>query len=108
MMQDNKKENYKPILSLSMDDKIYLAVAKDLTGPLSFVYTLACLRQGKNLNTFSMIPTREIHAFKTKEAASVYHDTIESIVNVNASDETKQPLFSANEKIIGNFMANAR
>lgn len=108
MKEDNKKETYKPILSLSMDDKIYLAVAKDLTGPLSFVYTLACLRQGKNSNTFNMIPTREIHAFKTKEAASVYHDTIESIVNVNASDETKQPLFSANEKLIDRFMECSR
>ena len=54
------------------------------------------------------MPTREIHVFKTKEIASVYHDTIEKIVDANASDETKQPLFSANEKIIGNFMANAR
>ena len=108
MKEDNKKENYKPILSLSMDDKIYLAVAKDLTGTLSFVYTLACLRQGKNLNTFNMIPTREIHAFKTKEAASVYHDAIEKIVDANASDETKQPLFSANDKLIDRFMTIAR
>ena len=108
MKADNKKETYKPILSLSMDDKIYLAVAKDLTGPLSFVYTLACLRQGKNSNTFNMIPTREIHAFKTKEAASVYHDTIESIVNVNAADETKQPLFSANDELIARFTGCVR
>ena len=108
MMQDNKKENYKPILSLSMDDKIYLAVSKDLTGPLSFVYTLACLKQGKNSNVFNLVPTREIHVFKTKEIASVYHDTIEKIVDANASDETKQALFSANEKLINNFTQNAR
>ena len=50
MMQDNKKETYKPILSLNMDDKIYLAVSKDLTDKLSFVYTLACLKQNKNSN----------------------------------------------------------
>ena len=101
------KEN-KPVLTLSMDDKIYLAVAKDLTGKLSFVYTLACLKTNKNSNMYNLVATREIHTFQTKDAAVIYHDTIEKIVDANASDETKQALFSANEKLINNFIQNAR
>ena len=101
------KEN-KPVLTLSMDDKIYLAVAKDLTGKLSFVYTLACLKTNKNSNMYNLVATREIHTFQTKDAAVIYHDTIEKIVDANASDETKQALFSANEKLINNFTQNAR
>ena len=101
------KEN-KPVLTLSMEDKIYLAVAKDLTGKLSFVYTLACLKTNKNSNMYNLVATREIHTFQTKDAAVIYHDTIEKIVDANASDETKQALFSANEKLINNFIQNAR
>lgn len=108
MMQNNKKETYKPILSLNMDDKIYLAVSKDLTDKLSFVYTLACLEQNKNSNMYNMFATREIHAFKNKDAASIYHDTIKKIIDKNAEDKTKQDLFSANEELIENFLGNSR
>ena len=105
-MKENK--NIKPNLTLSMDDKVYLAVSKDLTDKLSFVYTLACLKQNKNSNMYNMLATREIHAFKNKDAASIYHDTIEKIIDKNAEDKTKQDLFSANEKLIENFLGNSR
>ena len=55
-----------------------------------------------------MLATREIHAFKNKDAASIYHDTIEKIIDKNAEDKTKQDLFSANDKLIENFLGNSR
>ena len=98
----------KPNLTLSMDDKIYLAVTKTDLDKLAFVYTLACLKTDKRANTFNLNPTREIHAFKNKEAAELYYNTIEQIVDVNASDETKQPIFNANEALINRFVENIR
>ena len=98
----------KPNLTLNMDDKIYLAVAKRDLDKLSFVYTLACLRADNRTNSYNLTPTREIHTFKNKESAQLYHDTIEQIVEVNSNDETKQPIFSANEPIIERFMEYTR
>ena len=101
------KEN-KPDLTLNMDTKIYLAVSKEIADRLAFVYTLACLKQNKNTNTYNMYATREIHAFRNKDIAEVYHDTIEKIIEKNTSDKSKQVLFSANDKLIEQFYENSR
>lgn len=94
----------KPNLTLNMDDKIYLAVAKDSNEKFVFVYTLACLKAGAKSNSYNAFATREIHTFKNKEAANLYHDTIEQIVEKNAADETKQFIFKANEELINRFL----
>lgn len=102
------KEN-RPDLTLDMDNKIYLAVSKDFSSTFAFVYTLACLKQDKRgSNTYDMFATREIHAFKNKETAKIYHATIEKIIEKNAEDETKQLWFSSNETIIERFLENCR
>ena len=98
----------KPNLTLKMDDKIYLAVAKKDMDKLAFVYTLACLKATKQSNMYNLIPTPEIHTFKNKESAQLYYETIDEIVNVNMNDETKQAMFSANDKMIEKFMENVR
>ena len=98
----------KPILTLNMDEKIYLAVAKNTDAKKAFVFTLACLKNGKGGNNYNLIPTREIHSFKTRESADLYYDAIDKIVEINSGDEAKQPLFSANEKLIERFMENVR
>ena len=98
----------KPNLTLNMDDKIYLAVAKKDADKLAFVYTLACLKANKMSNSYNLVPSREIHTFKNKESANLYYETIDEIVNVNANDETKQFLFSSNDKLIEKFMENTR
>ena len=56
----------KPILTLNMDEKIYLAVAKKDLDKLSFVYTLACLRDAAN--KYSVNATSEIHTFNSKKS----------------------------------------
>jgi hypothetical protein len=57
---------------------------------------------------YNLIPTPEIHTFKNKESAQLYYETIDEIVNFNANDETKQAMFSANDKMIEKFMENVR
>ena len=102
-MKENKTD-----LVLNMDEKIYLAVSKEITDKLAFVYTLACLKQGKNTNMYNMYATREIHTFKNKDLAELYHDTVQKIVEKNEQDETKQSLFSVNESLIERFMGICR
>ena len=108
-MTDIKKVNEnKPVLTLNMDDKIYLAVAKNDLDKLSFVYTLACLKINPNFNQYDLIPTREIHTFTDKEAAKIYHYTIEQIVNFNSESSLYASMFKTNEKAIESFAENIR
>ena len=98
----------KPNLTLSMDDKIYLAVAKNSNEKFVFIYTLACLKSNKQQNSYNMHATREVHTFKNPAAAELYHDTIEQIVEINAEDKNKQAIFKVNEQLIDSFMENIR
>lgn len=95
--------NNKPILTLNMNDKIYLAVAKNFTGPMSFVYTLACEKSEKS-QQYDMFATPQIHAFQDKVAAGVYHDTIEQLVEINEGNEKYKMLFNCNDPQIKQFM----
>lgn len=98
----------KPDLTLSMDDKIYLAVSKTETDKLVFVYTLACLRDGEKSSTYSMFPTREIHVFRNKDAADLYHKTIEQIVDFNMNDQGRSVFIETNNNLIERFLENGR
>ncbi len=97
------KEN-RPDLTLNMDDKIYLAVSKNTDSKFAFVFTLACLKMEKNSNSYNLNATREIHAFKNKDAAEIFHDTVEQIIEVNLTNKNYQALFAANEKMIDGFI----
>ena len=99
---------YKPILSLNMDEKIYLAVNKNTDSKTAFVFTLACLRLNPNSKSFEGTATREIHAFENAESAEIYYNTIDKIVEINASDEKKQMFFETNKRLIEHFMENVR
>ena len=98
----------KPNLTLNMDDKIYLAVAKQHTEKLAFVYTLACVKSNKASNMYNMYATAEIHAFKNKDSAQLYYDTVNQIVNVNTNDESKNVFFEMNEKLIEQFLTKTK
>ncbi|MBR1380223.1 MAG: hypothetical protein IJ560_01400 [Alphaproteobacteria bacterium] len=91
-----------PDLTLSMDDKIYLAVAKNTNNKTAFVYTLACLRQGATLS-YDGIATHEIHAFNDKRRAQMYYDAVKQIVAINKSDNNKEIFFEINQNMIQRF-----
>ena len=98
----------KPDLTLSMDDKIYLAVSKSETEKLAFVYTLACLKADEKSTNVNMLPTREIHAFHDKDAAKLYYETIEQIIDFNTNDESRNVFLEANSDLIERFLENGR
>jgi len=98
----------KPVLTLNMDDKIYLAVAKRDLDKLAFVYTLACLKSDKNANNYSTLATSEIHAFRNKTSADIYYKSISQLVEINEKDKTKKILFNMNDKLIESFMEKTK
>ena len=96
-----------PVLTLSMDDKIYLAVAKSFSEPFSFVYTLAC-NKIKKTNQYEMVATPQIHTFRDKASARVYHDTIEQMVEAHESNPAYKMLFDVNQGQIEKFMSHQK
>ena len=98
----------KPVLTLNMDEKIYLAVAKRDLDKLAFVYTLACLKQNKNSNYYNAFPTQEIHTFKSETSANVYYETILQMVELNENDKTKNFFFETNAEAIKRFIENTK
>lgn len=97
----------KPILTLNMEDKIYLAVAKNFTDTLSFVYTLACNKNEKT-NKYDLIATPQIHTFRDKASARLYHDTIEQLVEMNENNVKYKMMFDANNTQIENIMSHQK
>lgn len=95
-MQKNR-----PVFTLNMNDKIYLAVAKNYTDVFSYVYTLSCAKKGRD--KYDMEATPKIHTFKDKSAACVYHDTIEQLVIMNENDTRYKSLFDFNEGLLAQF-----
>ena len=98
----------KPNLTLNIDDRIYLAVARRELGKLTFVYTLACLRTNKHSATYNMVATREVHTFRDNNAAEMYRGTIEDVIAFNAESKSAQIFFEANDKLIEQFLENTR
>ena len=96
--------NNKPDFTLNMDDKIYLAISKNTDSKFAFVFTLACLKTKEGLNSYNLNATREIHAFKNKDSAEIFYNTVEQIIEANAANKNYQALFAANEKIIDAFI----
>ena len=97
----------KPILTLNMEDSIYLAVAKNFTEGLSFVYTLACHKM-KKTNRNDLFATPQIHTFRDKASARVYYDTIEQLVEINENNVKYESIFNLNKAQIENFMSHQR
>lgn len=92
-----------PDLTLNMNDKVYLAVAKNFTDTFAYVYTLACA-QARFKNEYDMIATPQIHAFRNKFAAHIFHDTIEQMVMMNEGDARYTPLFESNKDLLDRFV----
>ena len=91
-----------PILTLNMNDKIYLAVSKNFSDTFAYVYTLACDNDGRN-NTYNLVATPQIHTFNDKSAAHVYHDTIEQLVVMHENDERYKMFFNTNKAQLEQF-----
>ena len=96
--------NNKPDLTLNMDDKIYLAVTKNTDSKFAFVFTLACLKMDKNSNSYNINATREIHTFKNKDMAEIFHDTIEQIIEKSAENKNYGVFFDNNKDLIDRFI----
>ena len=96
----------KPDLILSMDDKVYLAVAYKQADGMGFIYALVC-RKLDNAR-YNLFPEMEILTFKNTADAKVYYQTISQIQEFQDGIDSLKKLKEANKNnkipnVIGKF-----
>ena len=118
--KSTKKNNIKPDLVLSMDDKVYLAVANNISeskSGKSLVYALVCAYMGRESDfdnsieigsekddaVYCPIPVKEMYAFHNADNAKLYYEAILQISAVQSNDVALKKLFKKNSKIIERF-----
>jgi hypothetical protein len=87
-----------PLLSLSLNDKFYLATARTNDETLHYVYSMFC-RQRQS-GTYEMMPETDIAAFADAKVADVYYKTIENAVAYNKRGR----MFEAIQGFVGNYI----
>ncbi len=97
----------KPDFTLSLGEKIYLAVSPD-TSKNTVIYTLVCLRMG-NSTSFYLNPTREINMFHNADKAQLFLDAVQKTIELNKKYENiKKYFFDLNEEEIQQFYTKTK
>lgn len=102
MMQMNAKTK-KTDLTLSMDDKIYLAVAYKQANGMGFIYMLICNRVNKS--SYSLLPEAQILTFKNVAQAKIYYQTLLQIQEFQSEIDICKKFKKANEAEIQKFLS---
>lgn len=105
-MNSNNKQTSRPKLTLNDADKLYLATATKSVDKLTFIYTLACLKEnGKQWNIF---PTTEISTFDNVKDADIYFKTVNQIMDYQQKSLGPQKIKEMLEKEIREFTEKTR
>lgn len=93
----------KPDLTLSMDDKIYLAVAYKQSDGMGFIYMLICNRVDKS--RYALFPEAQIMTFENAADAKIYYQTLLQIQEFQDTQEIHKKFKKANEAEIQKFLS---
>ena len=96
-------ETKKPDLTLSMDDKIYLAVAYKQSDGMGFIYMLICNRVDKS--RYALFPETQIMTFKNATDAKIYYQTLLQIQEFQDTQEICRKFKKTNEPEIQKFLS---
>ncbi len=93
----------RPVIRLSLSDKIYLASLKSPSenGVNVYVYSLTLRRVGNN---FVLPPRVEVAGFENDDAASLFYDAVENISELY----TSHPAILAMDSVLAPFVDNFR
>lgn len=95
-----------PLLNLSMTAKIYLAVARQYTDNLHYIYTLFC-RENRP-NNYNIVPETAIAAFKDATQADIYYNTVNQIKDFQSRGEAYRALSGFADIYIADFQKRMR
>lgn len=93
----------KPDLILSMDDKVYLAVAYKQADGMGFIYALVC-RKLDNAR-YNLFPEMEILTFKNTADAKFYYQALCQIKEFQENQEVFKKLQQTSKQEIDKFLS---
>lgn len=107
--QKKAKQNNKlvqPILTLSSNDKIFLASTRRDDAIFAYVLALVCYKKKDGLRSdVDINPTEEIYTFESATQADVFHNTVQQMIKMNEQwmpgllEILETPIKRFNEKI---------
>ena len=100
-MKMNSKTK-KPNLTLSMNDKIYLALIYKQVDDMGFIYSLVCLRNEKG---YSVVPESQMMTFKKSADAKFYYQALCQIKEFQENQEVFKKLQQASKQEIDKFLS---
>lgn len=104
--QKNKVKKVKggPDLTLSANDKMYLALAFNQSERLAFIHTLFCRRRELD-GVYNARAESEVLTFKKTSDAKVYYETLQQIHQVQSTMNVYEGLSQFNKELIAQFKA---
>ena len=100
MKMNSKTKN--PDLTLSMDDKIYLALMYKQVDGIGFIYSLACLRTAKG---YSVTPESQMMMFKKPAEAKFYYQALQQIKEFQENQADFKKLIQVNKQKVDDFLS---
>ena len=100
----NKKIKGGPDLTLSANDKMYLAIAFNQSELLAFIHTLFC--RGRELDgVYNARAESEMLTFKKTSDAKVYYATLQQIQQAQTHSKIYDSMAEFNKELIAQFHA---
>ncbi|MBE6461440.1 MAG: hypothetical protein E7006_01195 [Alphaproteobacteria bacterium] len=100
----NKKIKGGPDLTLSANDKMYLAIAFNQSELLAFIHTLFC--RGRELDgVYNARAESEMLTFKKSSDAKVYYATLQQIQQAQTHSKIYDGMAEFNKELIAQFHA---
>lgn len=100
----NKKIKGGPDLTLSANDKMYLAIAFNQSECLAFIHTLFCRRHELD-GVYNARPESEMLTFKKSSDAKVYYATLQQIQQAQTQMKIYEGIKEFNKELIAQFQA---
>jgi len=100
----NKKIKGGPDLTLSANDKLYLAIAFNQSDLLAFIHTLFCRRREMD-GVYNVRAESEMLTFKKTSDAKVYYATLQQIQQAQSHMNIYEGMAESNKELIAQFHA---
>lgn len=101
-----QKKAIKPDLTLSMDDKIYLAVAYKQADRLAYVYAFTCNKTSHG--QYELFGTQEIMTFQRVSQGKLYYQTLMQIQEAQKQRQIFAELSKYNAAAVDTFLQHTK
>jgi hypothetical protein len=96
----NVKPGESPAFKLNLADRFFLAVARQTSDKLVFIYTLGCAGENRRYNAFADV---DIATFDDKNKAAIYYQTVKAALEYCKKTPLYETLLDFNAELVKTF-----